>query len=349
VYNTLLSLKNILYSVLNWGLGHASRSVPVIEYLIDQGHNVYLASDGVALDFLKRRFPNSSFIELPAYDVKYSKGKSLSWKLLLQSPHLLRTIQKEKSFIKKLHKKEQFDLLISDNRFGANINGIPSVYITHQVNILSPIAQSLLKKLHANIINQFDECWIPDYKGKVNLAGELSQDSQHLKCAVHYIGRLSHLKLDQVEKDYDVAYLLSGPEPQRSILEKKIIEQHPKEQKAILVQGTLHKAVLYDHVEVVDLLDSIGLKRIISRSKKVVCRSGYSSIMDFCNTAVPVMMIATPGQSEQEYLADQLHSRFENTQEQKQLDLQQANYACIKMDLENTAEDFRSRIQNILA
>ncbi|MDC3220342.1 glycosyltransferase [Flavobacteriales bacterium] len=341
-------MKKILYSVLNWGLGHASRSVTVIEYLINQGHEVHLASDGVALDFLQRRFPNSSFVELPAYDVKYSKGKSLIWKLLLQSPYLLKTIQQEKSFIKKLHKKEQFDLVISDNRFGSNINDIPSVYITHQVTILSKIGQNLLKKLHAKIINQFDECWIPDYKGESNLAGELSQNSQHLSCAVHYIGRLSHLKLEQVEKDYDVAYILSGPEPQRSILEKKIIEQHSKKQKAILVQGTLHKAVLYDHVEVVDLLDSKGLKRIISRSKKVVCRSGYSSIMDFCNSEIPVMMIATPGQSEQEYLADRLHARFENTQEQKLLDLNRAKYAYIEINLEDNSEDFRLRIKNIL-
>lgn len=342
-------MKKVLYSVLNWGLGHASRSTPIIEYLIQCKYEVYIASDGIALEFLKQRFPSCKFKELPSYDIKYAKNKNLSWKLLLHLPHIASTIKKEQSVIEILHKEEIFDLVISDNRFGSSLNDIPSVYITHQVNIISPFGKSFLKRLHGNIINKYDECWIPDYEGKQNLAGELSQNSKHLKKAI-YIGKLSHLSISNEEKKFDIAYILSGPEPQRSILEKKILNQHPIDLKGVIVRGTNNGSELpkTDKLKVFDLLDSKELEFVLSRSSRVLCRTGYTSIMDLCQTQIPVLMIPTPGQTEQEYLGNILDNMFGNIMEQDKYLFNKDSFKPIELNLPENQISFKDRIKSLL-
>lgn len=289
------------------------------------------------------------FEELPGYDVQYAKNKNLSWKLITQLPHIAANIKKEKKVIKQLHSKYQFDIVISDNRFGSNIEDIPSVYITHQVNIISPIGKGLLKKLHANIINEYNECWIPDYQGNLNLAGELSQNSDHLKKAF-YIGKLSHLNIPDQEKEYDIAYLLSGPEPQRSILEQKVITEHPKHLKGVLVRGSNKNEALpkLSTIEVFDLLESKGLESILAKSSKVLCRTGYSSIMDLCQTNIPVLMIPTPGQTEQEYIGKILSEKFNNVVSQDDYAFKEVMFHPINIGLSNNFISFQERIQNLL-
>jgi uncharacterized protein (TIGR00661 family) len=322
-------LKKVFFGILNWGLGHSTRSVPIIELLITKGYEVHIGSDGVALTFLRNRFEGLSFHELPSYDASYSTGNNQSMKIALQIPKFLQAIKKEGQFIFDLHQEENFDLIISDNRFGVKVKGVKSIYITHQVNIKSSFFGGMLKNMHGKIINEFDECWVPDFLPPNNLSGSLSEATDHIQL-IKYIGPLSHLTISQLDQKYDICYLLSGPEPQRSILEKKLMAAHPSDKKGVLIRGSKCNSDVYypSEVSVLDLVSSEDLSAILSSSEYVVGRSGYSSLMDLANSHCKLLLIPTPGQTEQEYLANRLFSEHGVlTQSQSNIDLSKLDQA----------------------
>ena len=118
----------ILVAPLNWGLGHAARCIPIINELLKENFKPVLASDGPALELLRREFPELETLELPSYNIKYSKKLWLG--LLLRVPHIIKTIIKEKKFIAGYLKHHQLEGIISDNRFGLRHPSVPSVYIS---------------------------------------------------------------------------------------------------------------------------------------------------------------------------------------------------------------------------
>lgn len=328
---------------MNWGLGHATRSTPIIEALIQKGYEVHVASDEIALEFLKTRFLDLLFHELPSYKVEYSKSNNQKLKIASQVPKFISVLNKEQKKIQELHDEYVYDLSISDNRFGAYIKGVRSIYITHQVSIKSPFASSILKKLHAQVINKYDECWIPDFPPPNNLAGDLSKDVSHLPKA-YYIGMLTHLSIQKEKSEYDVCYLLSGPEPQRSILEKEILKQHPNHLKGILVRGSNKDEINHNNIKVVNLASSKELSQILSQSESVVSRTGYSSIMDIANTHLKLLMIPTPGQTEQEYLVEILKEKGVLIQKQSELDLSKMDSAIPLKIINEKVVDFKTLI-----
>ena len=170
--------KKILVAPLNWGLGHAARCVPLINALIDNEFQPVLASDGPALDFLRKEFPLLKYYELPSYDIEYAKeGSMLKYKLLVQTPKILKAVSKERKVVEEIIEKEDLAGIISDNRFGVRSEKLPSVYITHQLNVLSGSTSTITTSLHKKTISKFDECWIPDDDNKDRLAGDLSKRS----------------------------------------------------------------------------------------------------------------------------------------------------------------------------
>lgn len=301
-------MKKILVAPLNWGLGHASRCIPIIKDLIANNFTPILASDGAALTFLQKEFPKLKSYELPSYHIKYSKGTNQKLQLLLGSPTILKSSLKEKKATQKIQKKEGLSGIISDNRFGVRLSEVPSVYITHQINVLSGNTTVITSKVHQKIIENFDECWIPDTTNS-QFSGKLSL-SKNNKLKIKYIGAISRLEKINTPKKYDLLIVLSGAEPQRSILEALLIAQlESYSKKVLLVRGIFTDAELpkmANNITVTEYMLSQELQLAINESEVILSRSGYSSILDLAKLGKKVFFIPTPGQYEQEYLAQRL-------------------------------------------
>lgn len=305
--------KRILIAPLNWGLGHATRCMPIIDALIIHGFKPIIASDGNALLLLKKEYPKLEFIELPSYNIKYSKkGSFLKLKLLKDTPKILKTIKAENKIIQDFVTNNKIDGIISDNRLGIYSKMIPSVYITHQLNVLSGNTTWLSTKKHQKSIKKFDECWIPDYEGDNNLSGVLGRSKNDLT-TTKYIGVLSRFNKINLSKKYDLMVLLSGPEPQRTIIEEKLfIELKDYKGKVIFIKGTIEseqKVKTQNNLTIYNYMTSTELETAINESELVLSRSGYTTIMDLAKLEKKVFFIPTPGQYEQEYLARYLEKK----------------------------------------
>ncbi|MAY22573.1 MAG: glycosyltransferase [Flavobacteriaceae bacterium] len=308
-----LKKKTILVAPLYWGLGHATRCIPIIQELLHHGYDVLLGSDGAALELLKKEFPTLPFIELPAYNITYpKKGEFFKLKLFLKLPEIKKAMAAEKKQVKKLIEEGRIQGLISDNRLGVRSKKIPSVFITHQVNVLSGNTSYFSSKMHQKIIKKYDACWVPDLEGPLNLSGTLGHPKK-TKLPLTYIGPLSRMKTQKVPMQYDVLILLSGPEPQRTLLEVKLIEVFSKTQKKVmLVRGVVEakeQSFQKENINIVNFLTSEALEKAINESNLVVCRSGYTTIMDLAAMEKNAFFIPTPGQFEQKYLAKQLKQK----------------------------------------
>jgi len=287
-------------------------------------NDITIASDGEASHLLKQELPDISFHELPSYGIHY-KYSSMHLNMLLQFPKIASAYRSEHKKIKELVDREGFDLIISDNRYGCYHETVKSIFLGHQLKILgSPVATRVNKYQ----ISKFDECWIPDDKDR-RLSGDLSDPEGLDNCKL--IGPLSRMKNLVREIKYDLAIILSGPEPKRTELEFKIINQlRELNVRSCLVRGTKKAGTINQNInnakiEVKDFLDSPALNEIIASSRMVICRSGYSSLMDLEVVEKPALIIPTKGQKEQEYLANHYTQKdFITTQKSDQLDLASA-------------------------
>ena len=306
--NIITNKKTILIAPLNWGLGHAARCIPIINALLEQQYKPILATDGAALALLKKEFPTLEILELPSYQIEYSKkGENLKWQLLKNSLKTVKAIQQEKKIIKNWIEKYNINGIISDNRLGVFSNKVPSVYITHQLNVLSGNTTWLTSKIHQNIIKKYTECWVPDSKNTPNLTGELGH-LEKTNLNLKYIGPLSRLQKKEIDKKYNLMVLLSGPEPQRGILEEKLkIEILNFSGQTIFIKGVVEKNQIKEHVYNVtyyNFMSSSELEQAFNESEMVLCRSGYTTVMDLVKLRKKAFFIPTPGQYEQEYLAE---------------------------------------------
>ncbi len=299
--------KKIIVAPLNWGLGHASRCVPIIRFLAANKYIPIIASDGIALAFLRKEFPDIESIKLPSYGISYTKNLKAS--LLMQIPKIVKAVRKEQKVIQNYIKKNTDVVgVISDNRFGVRSNTIASVYITHQINVFSGLTTVISSKIHQKLIKKFDECWIPDSVDN-QLSGALSQSrsqNTHLK----YIGALSRFKKEKLPKINDVLVILSGVESQRKSLEEKMLLEFKNYRgKVVLVQGKIEKEQRVKNqygIKTYNYLLSSDLEKEINQSALIICRSGYSSIMDLAVLDKKAFFIPTSNQPEQEYLATYL-------------------------------------------
>ncbi len=311
------SSKRILVAPLNWGLGHATRCIPIIHELIRNGHKPYLASDGVALSLLKKEFPYLPVFELPSYKISYAeKGKNFKIKMIWDSPKVLKAMAKEKKVVKRLVKEHNLEGIISDNRLGAYYKKVPCVFITHQLNVLSGNTTWMSSKAHQKIIKKFDACWVPDVKGKPNLTGKLG----HLKKSnlnIAYLGPLSRFVKKELPITNDLMVLLSGPEPQRSMLEEKLLKELQEFEGSILfVKGKIEDEQVCEEIQTkkgkilhYNFMKSKELERALNQSEKVLSRSGYTTVMDLAKLEKKAFFIPTPGQYEQEYLAKRMQKQ----------------------------------------
>jgi uncharacterized protein (TIGR00661 family) len=302
--------KTILIAPLNWGLGHATRCIPIIKALEKNNYIPIIATDGIALDLLRKEFPYLQTLELPSYQIEYAKnGKNFKWKLLKNFPKMIQAVLEEKKIVQKWVEKYAIDGIISDNRLGVFSKKIPSVFITHQLQVMTGNTTWITSRIHQQIIKKYTECWIPDLEQTPNLTGELG----HIKNAgftTKYIGPLSRLQQKESPKVYDLMIILSGPEPQRGILEEKLKNEMSRYTGEVLfVKGIVEKEQKKEQVENVtyyNFMKTSQLELAFAQSENILCRSGYTTIMDLAKLRKKAFFIPTPGQYEQEYLAVKL-------------------------------------------
>ena len=325
--------KTILIAPLNWGLGHATRCIPIIKALLENNYTPIIASDGIALMLLKKEFPNLQALELPSYEIEYAKnGGNLKWKLFTNSLKTIKAIQQEKKIITTWIEKYNLSGIISDNRLGVFCNKVPSIYITHQLNVLSGNTTWLTSKIHQNSIKKFKECWIPDMNSTPNLSGKLGH-IENSTLNLKYIGTLSRLHKKETDKKFDLMIILSGPEPQRGILEEILnVEILKFSGKTIFIKGIIEKNQIkeqIDNVTYYNFMNSSELEKYFNESEIVLCRSGYTTIMDLVKLQKKAFFIPTPGQYEQEYLAKKYNSEglvpYANQNDFKMENIQEAN------------------------
>ena len=255
----------VIIAPLNWGLGHATRCIPLIDLFL----NILMILPSIIMAFLKER-------------------------------------QSAIKIVNNYHAT----IILSDNRFGFRCPAVKNIYMTHQVNILHnyPIISLLGSKVHQWFIKKFDICLVPDYSDKGSLCPALTQGNNIKKI---FIGPLTRIKKLVLPMNWDICVMLSGPEPQRSILEKELIKQLIvlKQYKILFVTGNEKEydvMTLPEHISIRSLLTSNEVEEILNSSKLLISRSGYSTIMDIVNLDIHAIFIPTPGQTEQEYLGQTL-------------------------------------------
>ncbi len=306
--NAPTTRKGVLVAVPDWGLGHATRSLVIVRRLQELGLAVYLASSGRAGHLLRAECPALPFLELPSYDLHYS-GRHMAWNLLKQAPRLAARVGAEYKRLQQYLRRYPIAAVLSDNALGCFSARVPTAYLTHQLHIQYPPWPALAawsSRLHRFFIRKHDECWIPDWAGPDNLAGALCHPPRP-GLAQRYIGPLSRMRPGRVEPKWDLVAVLSGPEPQRSRFEAILFEQLPGgPARSLVVRGKTEQPVQGGKLGAMhwkSWLPAADLNRELAAAGLVLCRSGYSSLMDLAVLGLPAVLVPTPGQTEQMYLA----------------------------------------------
>jgi uncharacterized protein (TIGR00661 family) len=340
-------MKRILIAPLDWGLGHATRCIPIIRYLIEKGCEVVIGADGRPLHLLKKEFPSCKFVLIRGYNISYPKNGAMAIKMVSQIPKILSGIKQEHEKLKKIIKEKSIDGIISDNRFGLWSKEVPCVFITHQLMVKSLFGEKWIHKLNKKYISKYTECWVPDvipppvYPSRVGInsfAGDLTRKfplPENAKC----IGILSRFNIPnhscfQNDEKRQLLVILSGPEPQRTVFEKIILRQLSssipmlKEKRVLIVQGVTEKnerRKISENVEMISHLSSVELHKEILSSEIILSRSGYSTIMDLALLSKKAIFVPTPGQTEQEYLSKYyLEKKIAYSVSQKKFELNSA-------------------------
>lgn len=308
--------KQILIAPLDWGLGHTTRCIPLIGYIRQQGHHIIVAGNEWQCNYIAKSFPGIETIHINGYDVNYGK-RGFTFSIFSQVPKLLKAIRYEHAWIQELAGKRQIDGILSDNRYGLFHTSIPSVIITHQLLVRTgagAVADNLLQTLHYKYLQRFGQCWVADVPGTPNLSGKLAHPIV-LPANTKYIGLLSQIAQAHTSQEH-LLVLLSGPEPQRTILSDILWEQSAAYKgKMVFVEGSdiaprqANASPLNGDRNGVYYTRITGelLQSVIEKASMVICRSGYSTLMDLAVLGKKAILVPTPGQTEQEYLAKHLH------------------------------------------
>ncbi len=332
--------KTYLVCPLNWGLGHATRLMPIIFDLKNQGQNIILCGDGDALQSLSNAFPDLKTIIIKDISIRFSsKGSIFNLiKIILQ---LIYRIIYEHWKIKRILKEENVDVIISDNRYGLWNKKTHSIFITHQLMVKLPspfiLFEGILHQMIKNFISKYNECWIPDYSDHINnLSGDLSHKYLY-GSNTKFIGpksRFSFINSQNISSEnYDIVIVLSGPEPARTDFENAIVNiLRESDYKSLIIQGkpNQQKVHLKQKLKIVPHLSSCEIKEALLNSKLIICRSGYSSIMDLEYLKKRALLVPTPGQTEQEYLAE-FHANHHMYISQKNLNIEVIKKALFKL------------------
>ncbi|MEX1133031.1 MAG: glycosyltransferase [Flavobacteriales bacterium] len=309
---TMFNGARILVAPLDWGLGHSTRCIPIIQRLLELDAVPVIGADRGPLAVLTGEFPHLEHVQLPGVNIRYGKGRNQLWSMARQFPAMLRSVQAERALFDRIRRDLRLDAVISDQRFGIRSSDLPSVIVTHQVFPFTPIAQAALRKVNLHQIARFDRCWIMDEPDAPGLAGDLSH-GKTLPANARYIGTVSRMRPDgpRTERSFRVVAVISGPEPQRTLLEQLLTDQLQRlTGEHLLVQGLPANSGTEQlgNVTKVPHMNASELAAQLAASEFIVSRSGYTTLMDLVALDRTALVIPTPGQAEQEYLGE-LHAR----------------------------------------
>ncbi|MCE3296144.1 MAG: glycosyltransferase 28 domain protein [Crocinitomicaceae bacterium] len=303
--------KRILYAVLDWGLGHVTRSIGIIRQLEDQGNTVIIACNKEQKQVFVSYLPELIYEELEGYNFRFSGKGNWGWDLWKQRSRFLGAVKKEAQSAKDLCRKQDIELVVSDHRYGFRVEGIPSVFVTHQLHLPIPKIAFLVQRWHEKRLRKFTSLWVLDDE-KNTLAGKLSKPLKHPD--LNYIGWYSRFELKKPEnlkvplkktQHYDYLIVLSGPEPYSLQLFAEISRKIDFRDKKVAV---LHPASLKikNKNKNFNYFPAKQLKKndeLFFQSDCIISRSGYSTIMDIRVLGKKAILIPTKGQKEQEYLS----------------------------------------------
>jgi predicted glycosyltransferase len=314
--NTVRNNKTILIAPLDWGLGHATRCIPVINTLLAADCKVLIAASGKHAVLLQQEFPQIEILPLPGYGIRYGKG-NLIFQLMKQLPSFFKSIRNEYQWLQKAIEEHRIDAVISDNRYGLHSKKVPSVFITHQLQVLAPgwmnWSETIAHKQIYKLLTNFTECWVPDEEDfGTSLGKKLSHPKQLPNVPVRYIGWLTRfVPIKNAVKKYRLMISLSGPEPQRTMLEENILNQLKEiEGQVLLIRGlpgignSLVSPV--PNLAIINHLPADEMQQAMAESEFFLSRCGYSTLMDLQAIPVRCIFIPTPGQTEQEYLGQEI-------------------------------------------
>ncbi len=302
----------ILFGVFEYGLGHATRSSLLISELIKQGHSVDIISTGDALNFLKTKFKNKcKFFDVLSVSMPATKTRFFRIFFFIHSLKMYLNLKRARKITKEIIKKENYDKIISDCRYDVYDNPESSYLINHQLRFKSPIIfQDILELWLNKNMSRYKYVLVPDFPGEYNLSGDLSRNLKYFKKSkIKYIGILSQLKKTKAKKDIDIFFSVTGVEPQKSIFEKKVLNQLKKTKaKIIVANGNPKLQFKSKNIKYVGLKNTKNQEKYTNRSKFIITRPGYTSIMEFAELNIKkALLIPIPGHTEQEHLA----KRFE--------------------------------------
>jgi len=327
----LSETRNILVAPLDWGLGHATRCIPIIRLLQKKGVTVILASNGESAILLQQEFPKLKMLTPPDYAISYPKNGNMALKMVFSSSKILTNIKKEHIWLENIIEKNNISAVISDNRYGLWSKKAHTIFITHQLQISTgnfSFLQFLINRINNRLIQRFDEIWVPDFENIQKIAGKLSTPTKRLKTEPKYIGILSRFSKENnktAEKNHILA-IVSGPEPQRKYFEELLIKQLSSlKEESILLSGKPSEKAKPKKIGNLTILPHANIsefQKLISEAKIVISRPGYSTIMDLARFGKKAFFIPTPGQTEQIYLAKTLlEQKMCYSTKQKNLDL----------------------------
>lgn len=307
--------KRIIVAPLDWGLGHATRDVPLIHHLKEAGHEVILVADGRPFDFLSRRFPELKIVRCPGYDITYPKSDQFMVHMAKSGPRIAKAMHAEKKAAERIAEENNADIIISDNRLNFRSPETKNIFITHQLRVKAGALTFAASFLHRKFYAKFDEVWIPDHAGVNNISGDLAFLKRPKK-NYRYIGPLTRFSLVKTKMDSagkQLLFMLSGPEPQRTIFEDLVIAELKKNPVPALIlrgqPGNPHDSEPIPGVRMLNHLDDEKLAAAIGNSYAVVSRGGYSTLCDLTAAKKKLICVPTPGQTEQEYCAEYLSGK----------------------------------------
>lgn len=321
-------MMKILFGVFDWGLGHATRDYLIIEELLRRENKVDIISTGRALKVLRKRFgKRCRYFDVPSIHPPYTKSRFFTISFIKNIPKMSSTLKKARKITEKIIGNGKYDKIISDCRYDVYDTKENSYLINHQVRFKSlPVAQVITEFWLAKRMNKYRYILVPDFEEE-NLTGKLSHNLRFVKKSkIRYVGILSHIKMTEIKKDIDYFISLSGPEPQRTILEEKVISQCKKLKGKIVIAAAnpeRNDEIIKNNnvrIEIFGFLESKKQQEFMNRAKFVITRSGYTTVMELCELGVKkALLIPTPGQTEQEYLADlyEKRSQFHHVSQNK--------------------------------